>query len=753
MKRYMILVLLSLAALSCQDKLAQLDVVEFGAALMDEDSMPLGYKAGEFDIRVVSDGDYTAEITEGAQWLHFEGGAQACSGSSSDSRHEQYVTVYYDANRTILRSGKIVLKRKHRKVEIEISQLGILSEDFSIDQQNLWIGAEGGFLSSKVLTLSGAEDVVIETEYVEEGHSQWISQTRMENNYLKFNVAENMSSKARHAVIVVSKKGTSLSGRIQVGQAAAGAEYEYVTLSELKAMIDTPGSIEIEENVVLKDIIVLNDNLEGNGAENKNITSIVQDLKVADRTLYVSDAAGTSGLRLDFNAGSELLIKRYDKIGLDLSGATLTWVEDPDRYVVSGLKAASVMSNEVGSAGDVTVRQKKMSELVPSDVYTLVELTDCEIPIRKGPYAGIDVRHYSLMNKYPMVIRDVEGSTMHMMVNTTCSWHRDGTAMPQGSGSITGIIVHEHCDNFEWDQAKADAMVSAGLGLDYVADLGHIGQYQIRPVSKNDIALDPDFENGFSKLVCEFAYSYSDVVEQKLIPNYVDGVLFSTDGEVRSQMTLQLKSGDKREQQTISTKRDWSLLGPYKNGEISDISTGNGIYCYGESAVWFNTSSQENLGRSQARIDKMCGSAWNATGWSVNKYWQVNISTKGLTAAENAPMSIQLGAVNGYGDRVGGPRYWKMVYCTSESDAGTVIAEYTVPDFPQNGNRRLWHCPGHKYMSFNVPENIDIWDKDNVIIRMVPVNTKADNGDTYERGTIDANVDNAINYFAVRCNK
>lgn len=749
MKRYMILVLLSLAALSCEDKLAQLDVVEFGAALMDEDSMPLGYKAGEFDIRVVSDGDFTAEITEGSQWLHFEGGVLTYSGDSSDSR----VTVYCDANRTILRSGKIVLKRKHRKVEIEISQLGILSEDFSIDQQNLWVGAEGGFLSSKVLTLSGAEDVVIETEYVEEGHSQWISQTRMENNYLKFNVAENMSSQARHAVIVVSKKGTSLSGRIQVGQAAAGAEYEYVTLSELKAMIDTPGSIEIEENVVLKDIIVLNDNLEGNGAENKNITSIVQDLKVADRTLYVSDAAGTSGLRLDFNAGSELLIKRYDKIGLDLSGATLTWVEDPDRYVVSGLKAASVMSNEVGSAGDVTVRQKKMSELVPSDVYTLVELTDCEIPIRKGPYAGIDVRHYSLMNKYPMVIRDVEGSTMHMMVNTTCSWHRDGTAMPQGSGSITGIIVHEHCDNFEWDQEKADAMVSAGLGLDYVTDLGHIGQYQIRPISKKDIAIDPEFENGFSKLVCEFAYSYSDVVEQKLIPNYVDGVLFSTDGEVRSQMTLQLKSGDKREIQTISTKRDWSLLGPYKDGEISDLSTGNGVYCYGESAVWFNTSSQESLGRSQARIDKICGSAWNATGWSVNKYWQVNISTKGLTAAENAPMSIQLGAVNGYGDRVGGPRYWKMVYCTSESDAGTVIAEYTVPDFPQNGNRRLWHCPGHKYMSFNVPENIDIWDKDNVIIRMVPVNTKADNGDTYERGTIDANVDNAINYFAVRCNK
>lgn len=340
-----------------------------------------------------------------------------------------------------------------------------------------------------------------------------------------------------------------------------------------------------------------------------------------------------------------------------------------------------------------------------------------------------------------------------MVVNTTCSWHRDGIAMPKGSGSITGIIVHEHCDNFEWNQTKADAMVSAGLGLDYVADLGHIGQYQIRPVCKNDIAIDPEFENGFSKIVCEFTYIYSDVVEQKLIPNYVDGVLFSTDGEVRAQMTLQLKSGDKREIQSISTKRDWTLLGPYKNGEISDLTTGNGLYCYGESAVWFNTSSQENLGHTQARIDKMCGSAWNATGWSVNKYWQVNMSTKGLTAAENAPMSIQIGTVNGYGDRVGGPRYWKMVYCASESDAGTVIAEYTVPDFPQNGNRRLWHCPGHKYMSFNIPDNIDVWDKDNVIIRMIPVSAKADDGDTYDHGTIDANVDNSINYFAVRCNK
>ena len=747
MKRYVIILLMSLMALACEDKLAQLEVVEFGAALMDEDCMPLKYKAGSFVITVVSDGEFNAEIVEGDQWLHFEDGKTTCSGNSAD----KLITVYYDVNRTVLRSGKISLTRKHRKVEIEVSQLGILSEEFSIDQQNLWVGAEGGFLSSKVLTLSGADDIEIVTEYVEEGLGQWISQERMDNNYLKFNVAENMSSEARHAVIVVSKKGTSLSGRIQVGQAAAGVEYTYVTVSELKSMIQSPGSIQLDGHIVLKDVIVLNDNLEGNGSENINVTSIVQDLTVADRTLYVSDAEGQSGIRMDFNSGADLLVKRFDHVEVDLAGATLTWLEEPDRFVVSGLESQAVMSNEVGSVSDVTVKQKKMSELTSSDVYTLVELLDCEIPVRKGPYVGIDVRHYNLMSKYPMVIRDTEGSSMHMVVNTTCSWHRDGTGMPQGSGSVTGVIVHEHCDNFEWDQAAADAMVSSGLGLDYVTDLGHIGLYQIRPVTKSEIALADDFEDGFSKLVCEFTYVYSDVA-QLLIPNYVDNVIFSTDGEYQAMMTLQLKSGDKVSQQPISTKRDWSLLGPYKDGQIADITTGNGIYCYGQSAVWFTTASQENLGRTQARIDMSCGSAWNATSWSVNKYWQVDVSTKGLTA-DHAPMSIQLGAVNGYGDRVGGPRYWKMVVSTSEDDSESVIAEYTVPDFPQNGNRRVWHCPGHKYMSFNIPEHVDVWDKDRITIKMIPINTKADNGDSYSNGTINKDVDHSMNYFAIRCNK
>ena len=763
MKKYVSIILMCLMALSCSDKLAELEIVEFGAALVEKNAeslMPLAYRSGSFQVEVVSDGDFKAEIPQDCDWLWFDGSSKSYSGSG-----DVKITVHYDLNRAILRSETIVLARKHRRVEIRVSQNGVLSEDFYIAQQNLWTDAAGGQMSAKVLTISGPDDILIETEYVETNHmGAWIEQTRMENNYLKFDVKPNNSENARHAVITVSKKGTSLSGRIQVGQAAEGAVVQKVTVSELKAVLQGENSMMIEDNMVLTGI-VLNDNLEGNGAENFNITSILQDLQAADRTLYVSDVDGANGVRIDFNKGEELLVKRFDHIEIALAGATLAKETDPDRYVVSGLAATAVMKNEPGSQDDVAIKEKTMSQLDDMDVYTLVTLTDCEMPVAKGPYIGIELSNYNIVNKYPMVIRDKEGTTMHMMVNTTCTWHRDGTERPKGSGKITGVIVHEHCDNFEWDQTKARAM-EEGLGRDYVNGLGElvnglgeIEKYQIRPIRKEDVALADGFEEGFSQLICEFTYKYSDA-KQVLRSNYVetgqDTVLMST-GENLARMTLM--NGNKK--QKISSKRDWTLLGPYKDGEITDISTGNGIWCYGQKAAWFKSPSEEKWARTMGMVNSPCGPSWSNnttdTKWSKNGcYWKVEFSTYDLKA-ENAPMSVQLGAVNGYGDRVGGPRNWKMVYCTSDSADEVEIARYTVPDFPMKGNRRVWHCPGHKYMSFTIPADANVWDKKVVTIKLIPVDDPkgdvGDTGDLYAGGPINESVENSLNYFAVRCNK
>lgn len=743
MKKY-ILMLMCLAALSCNDRLAELEIVEFGAGV-DEDIMPLSYRQGSFEMEVVSDGDFQAVVTEGSEWIHFEDGGDRFAGGAD----VKTLRVYVDANRTILRSGRIVLSRKHRTVEIAVSQSGILNEDFSIEQQNLSAGAEGGFLSAKILTLTGGEDILIETEYLEADQGQWISQARMENNYLKFNVAENLSESIRHAVITVSKKGTDLSGSIKVSQASGNVEYVETTVAALKAM--TPG--EITDHIRLVGGVVLNDNLEGNGAENRNITAIVQDLTAADRTLYVSDPQGNDGVRLEFNADADLLVRRFDRIEVDLFGAVLAREENPERYMVSGIPAASVLKNEPG--GEIVAKKKTMSQLQSSDVYTLVELLDCEIPVRKGPYVPLHLKHYHIINKYPMVIRDKEGSDMHMMVNTTCSWQRDGLPMPQGSGSITGIIVHEHCDNFEWDQAKAAALAEGGLGMDYVTGIGEVGEYQIRPVRKSDIRLAESFEEGFSELVCEFRYCYGDAEKQMLDINYVDGIISSysdVDGAVTGRMYEVVPEGKSA---TLDTKRDWTMLGPCKDGKLTGDSpaNGNGVIINGKPAYWFISASQEKTVFSEGRVYKEQGSAWRCRNWGdAGRAWEIEFNTEDYTAA-NAPMSVQFGMINGYGDYIGGPTNWLMEYSVDNGTVWIELDRFTVPDFPQNGNKQVWNCPGHKYMTFNFPEDADVWGLAAVKLRIRPADKSAGRLDSYDGGSISSSVENSMNYFAVRCNK
>ena len=69
MKRYVIMILMCLVTLSCEDKLAELEVVEFGAEITKDFPMPLDYTTGEFKIYVVSDGEFEAEVTEGEDSL------------------------------------------------------------------------------------------------------------------------------------------------------------------------------------------------------------------------------------------------------------------------------------------------------------------------------------------------------------------------------------------------------------------------------------------------------------------------------------------------------------------------------------------------------------------------------------------------------------------------------------------------------------------------------------------------------------
>ena len=532
---------------------------------------------------------------------------------------------------------------------------------------------------------------------------------------------------------------------LQVGQLPAGGVLTSVGFDQLGAIADgslSAGGLCLEG-------VVITDNSEGNGAPNANVSPILQDNTLSSRSIYLQARDGSAGVMIVFDKTEDNFTRRYDAVSFLLDGTTVTAYENPTRYVITGATRENLAATKAGSSFDVVKKEKRMAQLTDEDIYTFVTLTDCEIPIRKGPFMPIDMRLSSVINRYPMVIRDIEGSTMHLMTNLTAAWQRDGKGIPEGSGSISGIIVHETCDNFEWDTKRAAEMAQEGLIEDYITDIGEIGRYQIRPVTREEIAIAPKLEDGFSKLIMEIRYfnkKYSQVVI-----NAKDNKVYSTYPAVQyptSDPSLGVLEVEGGKNPTVENYMDWTMLGPMVGGVIPDISLGNGVYdFFGASLLDIQVSSYASTGQ----LVETAGSAWRDTNWSPDKYWKASFSTADLTEA-NLPLSVQFGVCGGLGEKIGGPRYWEAEY-SADGSTWNKLGSYTVPDFPIRSSRRAWHCPGYKYISFTLPHDTDLVGKEKVFVRMHPVNKQAGTATTYDSGTIDATLKSQLNYFAIRCNK
>ena len=199
----------------------------------------------------------------------------------------------------------------------------------------------------------------------------------------------------------------------------------------------------------------------------------------------------------------------------------------------------------------------------------------------------------------------------------------------------------------------------------------------------------------------------------------------------------------------IGEWRDWTHLGPIEDGVITDKNNGNGVMdFFGNTCHWHVYSLVPTTGL----IYMDNGSAWYASGWSTKKYWLATFPTTGLTTA-NFPISVQFGAESGQGESVGAPRYWTVEYSTDGGDEWKTVADYTVPDFSILYKKRNWQCPGFKMMSFNLPKDPDILEKDEVMVRLRPTSDKAGTGDSYDEGKTTSSGTSALNYFAIRYNK
>lgn len=704
------------------------------------------YEAGSFVAKVLASDSFTAVIGENAEWLNFE---QSMGSRTIEAHGDTEISFAYDINRGVTREAQVTFVCGTNSFSMTVSQEGLIQDGFQLQSKGVSCGYEGGLMSILVSTKMKNEDLVFNVVYEETESTDWVSDMCLRGNFLCFEVLPNYStSLIRHAGVTITHKyGTS---QLRITQFCEGAAVEEISVDQLKANYQ---SGKIEKHIVLKGIAI-NDWNENNGGEIKTVSIDSPDPSWQERVLYLQNEEGTEGVKLVFDQSCRSLVDRFNEVKVDLYGLDLVQEQSPERYSISDIPLSSVVGSDSGAR--VEPKQKTISELADSDLYTYVELKDVEIPIRKGCYVPVDIRYIGSIMTYPMVLHDVDGNQTHMMVNANCPWSRNGKEMPHGKGNVAGVLVHEYCDNFEWDKTKEAQLSNAGLMTDYISGIGRIGDYQIRPVTQNDVKLEKDVEASFSEILCEWAYC--DSLGVNLVKNYdtKTGLMYPTYTTLKDTTGLNARfyCADAEGKVKIGLCNDFTHLGPYEYGKtITQPENGNGIYDSQNRPAhhWFDAASVSTIGviySDKSNPAKTNGSAWQVAAWSVEKYWCAEFSTKGITS----PLSVQLGTM-GCIDGYGAPRYWVLEH-SIDGKTWEESAEYTVPDFSYAVPKRFFQLPGTKYMTFNLPSKLK--DQEKVYVRMRPDPEKVlcGNASSYDGGkTINEKRYNAINYFAVRYKK
>ena len=260
----------------------------------------------------------------------------------------------------------------------------------------------------------------------------------------------------------------------------------------------------------------------------------------------------------------------------------------------------SFISKEEGNATNLVKKERTIAELTDNDVYTFVTLKNCEFPIRKGPFTPFNEGYCPSYNvqrvdRYPLLVHDNQGQSIFLMTNTDCPYRRDGNVLPQGSGTVAGIIIHEDYTRFE--------------------NGGDIGLYQMRHLSREDIKIDPSKSNSFSTIIAEWnAFKLSGT---KVLPSEGSGELWHT-------------------AVTPTAATDYGYLGP-----IDGASDGKGIISASknlafQAKTWWNTST----GKANSWMIKFSTSGITATHVSLQlatlnysigapRYWNVEWSEHG----------------------------------------------------------------------------------------------------------------------------
>ena len=788
-----------LTALSCSlDETADVKLVELGTPLEDNVCI-VEAEGGEYELEIYSNGSYHIEMLDQSSWLTLS----AMKGNGDGT-----LTLTSTGNDEFKRMTSFALCSDvdERRDTVYVKQKGKIEANLSMGNTSMVVPGAGGESKASLSTNIPFEYFKVNVDYNDPENVGWLDPEKVSmagdgqdrtlsiwtdpnpddvsvrTASLNLSFVDGWGDKVALELIVMQKNSNEGLGVLK-------------SFAEIRSTYPNGG--EVTEDYILEGIVVSNTE-GGNAGENEQISASAIDYTVSQRTVYVQSLDGKYGFSLLTETEEDNIFKQFNKVRVLLKGTEIYLFDNPAKYYqIKGVKKSMVASNVKAAESEIVVKQKHFNELTDDDIFTYVTLKDVEFPVRKGSICPIN-EGYSIAGKsdriakFPLLVRDINGDSFYMYTNTVCTYRNDGTRVPQGSGNISGVIVHERFSRFEW---KNDMDL---LDMETDPELGNIGRYQIRHQTKSDIydQMQMDFKDSFSELLVEYRYWNPDIENGVQRPTYGDNGWFTHTYQKKYTGTEAKEYTEEVYKQHMSAEVCFSYLGPIGlAGTMFGANTGNvnglGIVLDSdkdrynpEMSEWvgeFNGTRQwlaPETSMADAEIPMRVANAGSGAGkgwcssdcycafrslkwWDFDQNrgyaWMLNFSTKGVSSK----LSMQISVLNS-SQRFHSPRYWKAEWSEVDSmdpskDAQWhPIGEYTVPDISQWTGTLFSSVVGYKAINMDLPA--ELLGKDNVYIRLMPVNDLCSGGGDYTDTFITDDEDgdkhaSSIDYIAIRYNK
>ena len=494
-----------------EEKVEKFEFKEFGIS-QSEIQFPakIEYSDGKVvsdlkkEIRVLSNQECVISYVDGieADWMRIRDldTYQVCRQIAFDG--DCSFRIECDQNDDYARMVKLLVQTSSRTDTVYVKELGTREPSIKLASGSLVLNGStaGNGEVAYTSNISDYQDIKYQISY--SGEEGWIDAVSIDGDKVKLDYKANPSSDnlrtASVKVYYTDGFGTEYGQTLYVIQKTGNDGIgKTMSFADVRAMGKDGQTVEINDYLIVEGYVVSN-RASGNVGENEKLSLTASDNTSYKKKFYLESLDGNYGFLVQTATEEDNVFTFADKVTLLLKGTSLTKETDPERYEITGLTSSNIVGRETGFSSNLPEREKFISELTDADIYTYITLKDCEFAVRKGALTPLNDAYTlssgkGMISKYPRLVRDAEGSSIYTYTNTTCPYRRDGVRLPYGSGTLSGVIVHELFPNYVYGDNDDEELS------------GNIGRYQIRHQSYSDIAFDK--EKSFSNILAEFRYA------------------------------------------------------------------------------------------------------------------------------------------------------------------------------------------------------------------------------------------------------